>query len=107
MTSTSNLYSEAFSHRVQAVGGLKALSNPPKTAADGDAILDTCYAPALQASFIGESVEKFLTMMHGCQLVMAQGWTRKLGTVFKSLSHECQLEVASARLNKLPVVDPT
>ena len=46
-------------------------------------------------------------MMHGCQLVMAQGWTRKLGTVFKSLSQECQLELGSTRLNKLPVIDAT
>jgi hypothetical protein len=106
MTSTSRLESVALSHRVLAVKGLnRALSTPPRTSADADAIVATCYALSLQSSFIGDCVEEFLITLRGCNLVIAQNWSEKLGTVFRSLDQHGQLEVASERLRCVPTID--
>ena len=83
IVSTSELKSEALKHRIYAVQGLsKALTEVPKNRCDSDAILATCYALAQQASYIGESIEEFLTMLHGCYIVVQQGWPQRLGSVF-------------------------
>jgi hypothetical protein len=106
MVSTSNLDSQALSHRVLALRGLnEALSSSPKTSADGDAILAACYALAMQSSYIGDSVEEFLTMFRGCHIVIAQQWPERLGSVFRRLDVDCQLHMASSKLIALPIID--
>ena len=106
MTSNSQLHLVALAHRVKAINGLNAaLSTPPKTRAGSDAIAGACYALAIQTSYIGYSVEEFLTMLRGCRLVTGQEWYRKLGTSFKVLRIEDQLESVSERLRCVPTVD--
>ena len=60
----------------------------------------------MQSSYIGESIEEFLTLLHGCPVVMAQGWPEQLGSVFQSLDSDCQLRLASSKLSCLPTVAP-
>jgi hypothetical protein len=107
-TSTSDLHADALFHRVHAMRGLnKALSSPPKTAADSDAILATFYALACQSSYISESIEEYLTMFHGCHLVETQGWAANLGTVFILNTPESQQEIVGSRLESDIFWDPT
>lgn len=106
MVSSSNLISQALSHRVLAIRGLNnALSSSPKTSIEGDAILATCYALAMQSTYIGDSVEEFLTMFRGCHIVIAQQWPERFGSVFRRLDTDCQLHIASSKLISLPVID--
>jgi hypothetical protein len=108
ITSTSDLHADALFHRVHAMRGLnKALSSPPRTAADSDAILATFYALACQSSYICESIEEFLTMLHGCYLVETQGWAANLGTVFILNTTESQLEMVRSTLESDILRDPT
>ena len=105
-TSDLNLASDALSHRVIAMRGLNdALSKPPKTSTDADAMLAACYALAFQSSYMGESVSEFLTMLRGCALIIAQNWSKKLGSVFKDVDMEGQTRVILSRLDNLPAID--
>jgi hypothetical protein len=104
--SSSQLHSEALSHRLLAIKGLnEALSTPPKSSADADAMLATCYALATQSTFMHDSIREFFTMLRGAQLIMAQQWPKKLGTVFQSLDSHEQLQVACSRLKVPRVID--
>ncbi|KAH6721468.1 hypothetical protein BKA61DRAFT_590793 [Leptodontidium sp. MPI-SDFR-AT-0119] len=106
-TSTSDLQEVGLSHRLVAIRGLnEALSRPPKTSADADAMLATCYALAMQSSYIGESVEEFLTMIRGCQMILDQQWPNQLGTAFQHLDQESQLQIVSSKVRFLPDIDP-
>jgi hypothetical protein len=106
-TSEVNLSAEAYSHRVHAIKGLNtALSQPPESSSDADALLATCYALACQSALMGDSIAEILTMWHGAQLVLAQHCLKKERTVFHSLSFSDQLEEASTRLQDTPLIDP-
>lgn len=105
LTSTSPLASEALTYRIQAIKGLNtALSTPPTCKEDGDAILATCWALSFQATYLGESVEEFLTMMRGCSLVVSQNWREKFGTCWKRLSDESQDEIILPMVEKVPLL---
>ena len=80
------------------------MSEPPKISTESDAILASCYALAMQSLHIGESIEEFLTLLHGCQVVMAQHWPERLGSAFNALDSDCQLQLASSKLSCLPTV---
>jgi hypothetical protein len=106
MTSTSNLGEVALSHRVLAIKGLnEALSKPPKTRSDADALLSSCYALSMQSSFLGKSVEDFLVMFRGCRLIIEQQWRRNLGSAFHDLDIDRQVEIASSKFGPLPKID--
>jgi hypothetical protein len=106
MTSTSNFGEEALSHRVLAIKGLnQALSEAPRTSADADALLSSCYALSMQSSFLGKSVEDFLIMFRGCRLIMEQQWVRDLGSVFHDLDLDRQVEIASSKFSPIPIID--
>jgi hypothetical protein len=106
MTSTSNLGEVALSHRVLAIKGLnEALSRPPKTKTDADALLSSCYALAMQSSFLGKSVEDFLIMLRGCRLIIEQQWSRNLGSAFHDLDLDRQVEIASLKFSPVPIID--
>ena len=106
MISSSDLRSQAISHRVLALRGLNTvLSLIPKTSADVDALLAACYALAIQSSHIGDSVEEFLTMFRGCHIVIAHRWPERLGSAFRGLETYYQLHIASSKLADLPVID--
>lgn len=92
---------------MQAVRGLnEALSHPPTRGEDADAILATCYALAVQTTYIGESVAEFLTMLRGCHLVISKKWHLLLGSHFHRIENYCQLHQSSEKLRVLPVYDP-
>ncbi|KAH7395632.1 hypothetical protein BKA64DRAFT_674143 [Cadophora sp. MPI-SDFR-AT-0126] len=106
MTSTFELGEVGLSHRLHAVRGLnEALSHPPKTSADVDAMLATCYALAMQSSYIGESVEDFLTMIRGCQIILDLQWPNQLGTVFENLDQQSQQQLLTSTFTILPEID--
>jgi hypothetical protein len=106
MTSTSNLGEVALSHRILAIKGLnKALSQPPKTRTDADALLSSCYALSMQSSFLGQSVEDFLVMFRGCRLIIEQQWRRNLGSAFHDLDLDRQAEIATLKFSPVPIID--
>jgi hypothetical protein len=106
MTSTSNLGEAALSHRVLAIKGLnEALSNPPKTRTDADALLSSCYALSMQSSFLGKSAEDFLVMFRGCRLIIEQQWRRNLGSAFHDLDLDRQVEIASLKFSPFPIIE--
>jgi hypothetical protein len=106
MTSTSELSSQALSHRIKAIRGLnKALSKPPKTSEESDAILAASWILAFQTSYIGDSVEQFLSLLRGCSLVVGQDWRERFGTAFQKCSDGGQWEVISPRLETLPLIN--
>lgn len=105
LTSTSPLAPVALSYRILAIKGLNtALSTPPTCKEDGDAILATCWALSFQATYLGESVEEFLTMLRGCNLIVSQNWREKFGTCWKRLSDEGQDEIILPILEKVPLI---
>ena len=105
MTSTSKLTFPALSHRIQAMKGLNAaLSKPPKSSEESDAILATCWALAFQTSYIGDSVEEFLAMLRGCTLIIGQDWRARLGTAFQRCTDGAQAEIIHPRLETLPLI---
>ncbi|PVH73709.1 hypothetical protein DL98DRAFT_400502, partial [Cadophora sp. DSE1049] len=106
LTSTSELGEIGLSHRLLAARGLnEALSHPPQTSSDTDAMLATCYALAMQSSYIGESVEDFLTMIRGCQMILDLQWPNRLGTVFENLDQESQQQILISTITVLPDID--
>jgi hypothetical protein len=106
MISTSNLGEVALSHRILAIKGLnEALSKPPKTRTDADALLGSCYALSMQSSFLGKSVEDFLVMFRGCRLIIEQQWRRNLGSAFHDLDVDRQVEIASLKFGPFPIID--
>jgi hypothetical protein len=105
-TSTSQLRSESLSYRGLALKGLNnALSKPPECKEDADAMLATCWALSFQTTYMGESVEEFLTMMRGCTLIMNQNWKGKFGTSFHNLSYEARDELIVPLLESCPLVN--
>lgn len=95
----------ALSHRVNAIRGLNsALSHQPQSQQDADALIATCYALTLQASYMGCSTGEFLVQLRGVNLVTTQDWASKFGTVFKALTPEEQEAVAFERLTTAPVL---
>lgn len=103
LTSSSNLEMLALSHRIAAIKGFnEALTRNPTTQADGDALLATCYALALQSSYMGTSISEFLTMLRGVNLLISQDWSSKYGSVFKALNRDSQVAIADERLCSVP-----
>ncbi|KAE9363276.1 hypothetical protein N431DRAFT_550919 [Stipitochalara longipes BDJ] len=105
VTSTSPLYSSALTYRGLAISGLNiALSTPPKSKADADAILATCWILTAVTMYMGESVEEFFSMMRGISLVLSQNWGSKYGTSFLNLTGGDQEVVITSRLKDFPLL---
>lgn len=74
---------------------------------DTDALLATCYALAMQALYLGESVSELLILLRGCHVILAQQWPQRLGTAFHRVESYCQLHEISERTNVIPVLHPS
>jgi hypothetical protein len=105
ITSTSPIASEALTYRILAIKGLNtALSTPPTCKEEADAILATCWTLLFQTTYLGDSVEEFLTMLRGCNLIVSQNWRERFGTSFQRLSDEGQDEIILPVLKKEPLL---
>jgi hypothetical protein len=97
-----------MSQRVLDVQRLnKAFSSVPRRSEDADALLATCYALAMQALYIGESVSELLILLRGCHVILARQWPQRLGTAFHRVESYCQLHEISERTNVIPVLHPS
>ncbi|KFZ03164.1 hypothetical protein V502_11180 [Pseudogymnoascus sp. VKM F-4520 (FW-2644)] len=68
--SKSGLTKVAQTHRLAAITGLNShLDKPLKTAADGDAIIATCFALLMQSWYMDDGLESFLVMTRSCELI--------------------------------------
>lgn len=68
--SKSGLTKVAQVHRLAAITGLnRHLEKPLKTAADGDAIIATCFALLMQSWYMDDGLESFLVMTRSCDLI--------------------------------------
>jgi len=106
LISSSQLKCEALSYRIKAISGLnQALSTPPKSKEDADAIMAACAALSFQTQYIGESFEECLTMTRGCILVLNENWPDKFGTSFKHMDDDSQKQIMLSLLTDAPLVD--
>ncbi|KAL2431448.1 hypothetical protein ABEF95_009068 [Exophiala dermatitidis] len=99
---------ESLVHRGQALAGLnRALSHQQGTLRYGesDAMLASCYALTFQASYMGDGLADFITMVRGCALTTSKILQDQAPTAFK-LDPESHFRFMSPRLHRLPAVDP-
>jgi hypothetical protein len=106
LTNSTNLLPTSIAHRGLALKRLnEALDTPPTSAAESDAILATCLALSFGTSYLGQSIEEFLTLFRGCMLISRQEWRRKYDTLFDGLGISNQLKVIEPRLENVPLID--
>lgn len=104
----TNYNTLAIIHRGRAIQGLNsALANPNRRAyGESDALLAACYALTFQASYMGDGMSDFITMVRGCALVTTQINQDASATAF-NLEKDSHLRLMEPRLDHLPTLDPT
>lgn len=97
----------AIIRRGQAIKGLNdALAQANCSYGESDALLAACYALTFQASYMGDGMADFITMIRGCALVTTQIKESRSLTAF-TLGPDMHLRVMEPRLSSLPQLDPT
>ncbi|RMD39533.1 hypothetical protein DV735_g5590, partial [Chaetothyriales sp. CBS 134920] len=97
---------EALTHRGFAIAGLnQALSQPAKNFGQADAMLAACYALTFQASYMGDGLYDFITMVRGCALTTVKIKQEQATTAF-NLEADSHYKIMAPRLNRLPSVNP-
>lgn len=98
---------ESLTHRGQAIAGLnKALSQKAQHYGESDAMLAACYALTFQASYMGDGLEDFITMVRGCALTTEKIRREDVPTAF-NLQPDWHFKVMAPRLASLPPVNHT
>ncbi|KIW37627.1 uncharacterized protein PV06_10268 [Exophiala oligosperma] len=98
---------ESLVHRGQALAGLnQALSQASRCYGESDAMLASCYALTFQASYMGDGLTDFITMVRGCALTTDK-IQRELSPTAFNLQPDWHLKFMAPRLEHLPTVDPT
>ena len=98
---------ESLTHRGQAIAGLnQALSQRVKNYGESDAMLAACYALTFQASYMGDGLADFITMVRGCALTTGKIQDEGGATAF-NLQPDWHIKVMAPRLAKLPQVNST
>ena len=96
---------ESLTHRGQAIAGLnQALSQPALHYGESDAMLAACYALTFQASYMGDGLADFITMVRGCALTTAKIKQEDAHTAF-NLQTNWHFKVMAPRLANLPRVN--
>ena len=96
---------ESLIHRGQAIAGLNtALSMPARHYGESDAMLAACYALTFQASYMGDGLADFITMVRGCALTTAKIKQEDVPTAF-NLQPNWHFKVMAPRLASLPRVN--
>lgn len=97
---------ESLVHRGHAIGGLnQALSQTSRVYGESDAMLASCYALTFQASYMGDGLADFITMVRGCALTTEKIQDENSITAF-NLQPDSHLKFMAPRLASLPAVDP-
>ena len=98
---------ESLTHRGQAIAGLnQALSQPAQHYGESDAMLAACYALTFQASYMGDGLADFITMVRGCALTTGKIRDEGAATAF-NLQPDWHFKVMAPRLANLPRVNAT
>ncbi|KAK5464952.1 hypothetical protein LTS15_001515 [Exophiala xenobiotica] len=98
---------ESLVHRGQALAGLNhALSQASRSYGESDAMLASCYALTFQASYMGDGLTDFITMVRGCALTTDKIRREHSPTAF-NLQPDWHFKFMAPRLEHLPPVDPT
>lgn len=101
----SDYRKESLTHRGQAIAGLNhALSMPARHYGESDAMLAACYALTFQASYMGDGLADFITMVRGCALTTAKIKQEDVPTAF-NLQPNWHFKVMAPRLANLPRVN--
>lgn len=80
--SQSGLTKVAQAHRLAAITGLNShLDKPLKTAADGDAVIATCFALLMQSWYMDDGLESFLVMTRSCELLTKHVRSQKVDAI--------------------------
>ncbi|KIW65358.1 hypothetical protein PV04_07624 [Phialophora macrospora] len=97
---------ESLIHRGHAISGLnQALSQNARTFGESDAMLASCYALTFQASYMGDGLADFITMVRGCALTTEKIKQEHAPTAF-NLQPDWHFKYMAPRLQNLPPVDP-
>ncbi len=105
ITSGEDYTTQAIVHRGQAIEGLnKALNKTNRTYGESDAMLAACYALTFQASYMGDGMVDFFTMVRGCALLTAKVMDEGSPTAF-DIESDFQLRIMNPRLDHLPTID--
>lgn len=97
---------ESLTHRGQAIAGLnQALSQTQRNYGESDAMLASCYALTFQASYMGDGLADFITMVRGCALTTDKIRQDHSPTAF-NLQPDWHFKYMASRLAHLPPVDP-
>ncbi|KIX03103.1 uncharacterized protein Z518_06653 [Rhinocladiella mackenziei CBS 650.93] len=98
---------ESLVHRGHAIAGLnQALSRMARAYGESDAMLASCYALTFQASYMGDGLADFITMVRGCALTTDKIRQEHSPTAF-NLQPDWHFKFMAPRLHHLPPVDPT
>ncbi|KFY49948.1 hypothetical protein V496_09694 [Pseudogymnoascus sp. VKM F-4515 (FW-2607)] len=103
--SKSGLTKVAQAHRLAAITGLNShLDKPLKTAADGDAVIATCFALLMQSWYMDDGLESFLVMTRSCEIITKHVRDQKLDAILAR--DDCsRVENMRPRLNGAPSYD--
>lgn len=97
----------AIIHRGQAIKGLnQAIARGANGYGEADAMLAAFYALTFQASYMGDGMADFVTMVRGCALVTAQIRSSQTSTVF-NLDQDLDLRMMAPQVEEMPAVDIT
>lgn len=98
---------ESLIHRGHAIAGLnQALSREARCYGESDAMLASCYALTFQASYMGDGLSDFITMVRGCALTTEKIHQEHAPTAF-NLQPDLHFKFMAPRLQNLPPVDPS
>ncbi|EXJ82923.1 hypothetical protein A1O3_06739 [Capronia epimyces CBS 606.96] len=97
---------ESLVHRGHAFAGLnQALSQTALAYGESDAMLASCYALTFQASYMGDGLVDFITMVRGCALTTQKIQQENSPTAF-NLHPDYHFKFMAPRLPQLPSVHP-
>lgn len=105
----SDYSTTAIIHRGQAIKGLNealAKGGTGNAYGESDALLAACYALTFQASYMGDGMADFITMVRGCALITEQIQRQRTRTAF-NLEKDIHLRLMEPRLADLPTLNPT
>jgi Fungal specific transcription factor domain len=102
----SDYNTAAIVHRGKAIKGLnEALANTNRGYGESDTMLAACYALTFQASYMGDGMTDFITMVRGCALVTQQIKQDQSQTAF-NLEQDIHVRLMATRMDQMPQLDP-
>ncbi|ERF75260.1 hypothetical protein EPUS_00052 [Endocarpon pusillum Z07020] len=107
MSPQTDYSTTAMIHQGQAIKGLnEALAKESRSYGESDALLAACYALTFQASYMGDGMTDFITMVRGCALVTEQIYKQETRTAF-NLDQNMHFRIMLPRLEHFPNISPT